>query len=245
MSERSLPADVLTEIDSPIRETRLAGVEQLTRLVYSADVGVAATARRALERLTDDDSRSVAAAAVAALELTAVRLNPDQVSFGQVPPGTPDLVADVLVDGPPLAIATATVTVSGPGLRAVLSGRHLRIVWQPRSDWLDGSVTVRGRAGWAEVRVTGQVTAGPLSRAEVVERLRSDEAREDAARVTVFSAPPARRRVPARVLIAGLVALVLGGTGVALAVNWATDRGRAPAAATVSCHDGRRSRDRT
>ena len=45
MSERSLPADVLTEIDSPIRETRLAGVEQLTRLVYSANVAVAATAR--------------------------------------------------------------------------------------------------------------------------------------------------------------------------------------------------------
>ena len=138
MSERSLPANVLTEIDSPIREARLAGVEELLRLVHGADLAVAAAARRALERLTRDDSRSVAAAAVAALERTAVRLTPDNVDFGYVAPGTPQLVADVLVEGPPLATATATVTVSGPGLHATLTGRHLRIVWQPRSAWLDG-----------------------------------------------------------------------------------------------------------
>ncbi|MBM2618774.1 beta-propeller fold lactonase family protein [Actinoplanes sp. LDG1-06] len=39
----------------------------------------------------------------------------------------------------------------------MLNDRTLRIMWLPRSDWLDGSVTVRGPAGWADVRVTGQV----------------------------------------------------------------------------------------
>src|SRR4051812_37632054 len=108
MSERSLPPDLLTEIDSPIREARLAGVEQLARIVYRPDVAVAAVARRTLERLTSDDSRSVAAAAVAALERTAVRLTPDILDFGYVSPETRQLVADVLVEGPPLAFATAT-----------------------------------------------------------------------------------------------------------------------------------------
>jgi YVTN family beta-propeller protein len=243
MSERSLPPDVLTEIDSPIREARLAGLQQLIRLVYSSDVAAATAARRALERLTGDDSRSVAAAAVAALERTAVRLAPDRVDFGYVPPGTPQVGADVLVEGPPLAIATATVTVSGPGLRATLTDRHLRIVWQPRSAWLEGSVTVRGKAGWADVRVTRQVAAGPMSQSEVVERLRTDDdlgARlwtDDgggAARVTVFSAPPARRRARTAVLVAGVAALVLGGTGVAVAVNRMSDRDRLTVAAATT-----------
>jgi YVTN family beta-propeller protein len=240
MSERSLPPDLLTEIDSPIREARLAGVEQLTRLVYSGDVAAAAAARRALERLTGDDSRSVAAAAVAALERTAVWLNPDHVDFGDVPPGTPQMVADVRIEGPPLAIANATVTVSGPGVRATVTDRHLRIVWQPRSAWLDGSVTVRGKAGWADVRVTGQVTAGPMSRSEVVERLRTDDGlggqlwADDGARVTVFSAPPARRRRRATVVVAGLAALVFVGAGVAVAVNRVSDRARPPVAAAVT-----------
>jgi YVTN family beta-propeller protein len=230
MSERSLPANVLTEIDSPIREARLAGVEELLRLVYGADLAVAAAARRALERLTSDDSRSVAAAAVAALERTTVRLTPDNVDFGYVAAGTTQLVADVLVEGPPLATATATVTVSGPGLHAALTGRQLRIVWQPRTAWLDGSVTVRGKAGWADVRVTGQVTAGPMAKADVEERLWADDA-AGPARVTVISAPPARRRARVTLLAAGLAALVLGGTGVAVAVNRLSDRDRSPVAA--------------
>jgi YVTN family beta-propeller protein len=168
MSEQSLPPHVLTEIDSPIRATRLTGVDELARLANGADLAMAAAARLVLRRLTEDDSRSVAAAAATALERTIVRLNPDRVDFGQVLPGTAQMVADVLVDGPPLAVATATVTTSGPGLRAMLNGRQLRIAWLPETDWLDGLVTVQGPAGWADVHVTGQVTAAaPIPRAEV------------------------------------------------------------------------------
>jgi YVTN family beta-propeller protein len=223
MSERGLPPHVLTEIDSPIRDTRLTGVDELARLANGADLAMAAASRLALERLTQDDSRSVAAAAAAALERTAVRLYPDRVDFGRVPPGTPGLVADVFVEGPPLAVATATVTVSGPGLRAVLTGRQLRIVWQPRSDWLDGLVTVHGSAGWADVSVTGRATAAePMSRAVVEAQLRAvgSVGGPAPARLTVLPPrPPARRRTGATVLIACLTALVLlGGVGVAVAL---------------------------
>ncbi|GAA0531481.1 hypothetical protein GCM10010172_10260 [Paractinoplanes ferrugineus] len=227
MTDISLPTHVLTEIDSPIRETRLTGVDELGRLAGGHDLGLAAAARAALERLTQDDSRAVSVAAATVLERTAIRVRPDRVDFGQLAPGTPRVVADVLVDGPPLALASATVTVSGAGLRAMLAGRQLRVLWQPRTEWLDGSVTVRGPAGWAEVRVTGQVAVtvrGPVDRAAVEAQLRAVNATANPAaygpsRVTVLPPAAPRRRFGGAVLIAGLTALVvLGGVGVAWAL---------------------------
>jgi YVTN family beta-propeller protein len=230
MSEKVLPEQVQTGIDSSVRETRLKAVGELERLANSADLAMAAAARFTLMRLTEEDSRSVAAAASAALERTTVRLNPDQVHFGQVAAGTPRLVAEVLVEGPPLA-AAAAVTVSGPGLRAVLSGRHLRIAWLPATDWLDGTVTVRGPAGWADVRVTGQVAATvPESLPDVEEPPEFDEPR--ATRVTVLAAPTGRRRARVTVLLAALAAgVLLGGAGVAVALTRGDQTGpRTPAA---------------
>jgi YVTN family beta-propeller protein len=223
---------VLTEIDSPVRESRLMGVGELAQLATSTDLDVAAEARLALQVMTEDDSRSVAAAAATALERTAVRLNPDRVDFGQVPPGTPHLVADVHVDGPPLAVATATVTASGPGLRAALTGNQLRILWQPQSTWLDGSVTVHGPAGWAEVRVTGQVTESESeSRAALDAQLEAEAEVGNVygTRVTVLPPPPTRRRSGTAVIIAGLSVLVLlAGAGVAVALTTGVLRDRTP-----------------
>jgi YVTN family beta-propeller protein len=221
MSEHDLPSDVLTEIGSPIRESRLTVVDELARLAAGDDLAMAAAARQALLRLAEDDSRSVSAAAVAALETTAIRLRPDRVDFGQVSPDTTQLIADVLVGGPPLAAVSATLTVSGPGVRAMMVGRRLRVVWNPESDWLDGSVTVRGPAGWADVRITGQV-ATEQSRTEAYEHLPPD-------RLTVITDPApaahpparkARRRARVTALTAGVAAFVLlGGAGVAVAMT--------------------------
>ena len=223
MSEERLPPHVLTEIASPMREYRLMGVGELAQLANSPDLALAADARLALQRLAEDDSRSVAAAAATALGRTAMRVRPDRVDFGEVPHGTPHLIADVHVDGPPLAVAEAKVTASGPGLRAALRGSQLRILWQPRSAWLDGSVTVHGPAGWAEVRVTGQVLeAEPEPHAGVAAQLRAEAGFTGgtAARVTVLPAAPARRHRGTSVLIAGLTGLVLlGGAGVAVAMT--------------------------
>ncbi|GID93758.1 YncE family protein [Amorphoplanes digitatis] len=223
MSEEFLPRHVRTEIDSPIRESRLLGVGELAQIVTSSDLAMAGAAQLALRRLAEDDSRAVAAAAATVLGRTAVRLNPDRVDFGEVAAGTPHLVADVIVEGPPLAFATATVTAAGPGLRAALTGRHLRILWQPRSDWLDGSITVHGSAGWAEVRVTGQVAQSePAFQAALEAQLQAEAGvgGGNAARVTVLPAPPVRRRAGAAVVIAGLTTLaLLGGAGVAMALT--------------------------
>lgn len=223
MSEQVLPEQVLTEIDSSERETRLKGVGELERLSKGTDLTMAAAARRTLMRLTQEDSRSVAAAAAAALERTTLRLDPDQVHFGAVAPGSPRQIAEVLIEGPPLA-AAAAVTVSGPGLRAVIAGRRLRIAWQPASDWLDGTVTVRGPAGWADVRVTGQVAAPvPMTQAD---------GEVAATRVTVLPAPARRRPARGPVLLAALTAgVLLGGAGVAVALSRGEGPGAPPAVA--------------
>jgi YVTN family beta-propeller protein len=231
MSEDDLSTQLLAEINSPIRDNRRKAVDELARFVTGADLTMAAAARRMLQRLTDDDSRSVAAAAASILERTGVRVTPDRVDFGQVAPETAYLVAEVVVDGPPLALGAAAVTASGPGLRAMLAGRRLRIAWQPQSDWLDGTVTVRGPAGWADVRVTGQVARSAPTPGTVVEEwLGAVDTDPGAARATVLP-PPARRKRRATALIAGLTALVLlGGVGVAVALTRDGEAERRPAA---------------
>jgi YVTN family beta-propeller protein len=219
MSERSgLPPQVLTGIDSPIRETRLKGVGDLARLVIGADLAIAAAARRALGRMAGDESRAVAAAAAGMLERTAIRLEPDHIDFGTVPRVTSQLTADIAVHGPPLA-AVSSVTTAGPGLDADLDGGRLRIVWEPRSDWLDGTVTVHGPCGWADVRVTGAIEPEPLTRA-LIEELAAADIDPNAARVTVLVSPPRRRRAGAGALVSVLVAMVLlGGAGMAFALT--------------------------
>ena len=57
--------------DSPFAAVRAAAVQELARLLQGLHAGLALAARLALEGLTEDDSRSVAAAATAALSVQA------------------------------------------------------------------------------------------------------------------------------------------------------------------------------
>ena len=62
-----LPREVQEAIGSPLATVRVAAVQELARLLQGAHAGMALAARLALEQLTDDDSRAVAATATAAL----------------------------------------------------------------------------------------------------------------------------------------------------------------------------------
>src|SRR6266700_854125 len=66
-----LPRELQEAIDSPFAAVRAAAVQELTRLLNGRHAGLALAARLALERLTADDSRTVAAAATAALSAKA------------------------------------------------------------------------------------------------------------------------------------------------------------------------------
>jgi hypothetical protein len=62
-----LPAELQEAADSPLAAVRAAAVQELSRVLGGNHGGRALAAQLALKRLTDDDSRSVAAAAAAAL----------------------------------------------------------------------------------------------------------------------------------------------------------------------------------
>src|SRR5215472_3810398 len=62
-----LPREVQEAIDSPLAAVRAAAVQELARLLSGAHAGLALAARLALEQLTHDDSRTVAAAATTVL----------------------------------------------------------------------------------------------------------------------------------------------------------------------------------
>jgi hypothetical protein len=62
-----LPTELQEAIDSPFAAVRAAAVQELGRLLQGRHAGLALAARLALERLTEDDSRMVIAAAMATL----------------------------------------------------------------------------------------------------------------------------------------------------------------------------------
>ncbi|MEV7040935.1 caspase family protein [Amycolatopsis sp. NPDC051061] len=64
-----LPAELHDAADSPFASIREAAVRELTRLLHGRHAGLALAARQTLERLTDDDSRTVATAAAAAISI--------------------------------------------------------------------------------------------------------------------------------------------------------------------------------
>jgi YVTN family beta-propeller protein len=67
-----LPQDLLDLLDHPTPAARLAAVEELGRLAAGTNLTWAAAARLALDRLVDDDSRRVSAAAAEAMRRSAL-----------------------------------------------------------------------------------------------------------------------------------------------------------------------------
>ena len=92
-----LPAELRQAMDSPLAGVRAGAVQELAGVLRGSHAGMALAARLALEQLTEDDSRAVAAAAAAALGAPA-----------PVPlrPAPPELVlSDTVID---------TRTTAGP-----------------------------------------------------------------------------------------------------------------------------------
>jgi hypothetical protein len=67
-----VPLELLHAIDHPLAGIRAGAVQELARLLGGSHAGLALGARLALERLAEDDSRAVSAAAVAALGVAGV-----------------------------------------------------------------------------------------------------------------------------------------------------------------------------
>jgi hypothetical protein len=71
-----LPPELHEVIEHPLVSIRAGAVQELARLLHGRHAGLALAAKLALERLADDDSRMVAAAAEAALATRRQRRGP-------------------------------------------------------------------------------------------------------------------------------------------------------------------------
>ncbi len=116
-----LPRELQEAIGSPLAMVRAAAVQELTRVLTGRHAGMALGARLALERLANDDSRTVAAAAMAALgsqtpSLSAVTALPDDLAAAPDP--ADEIVAappkDVLAEVPSTAAATEVPAATPP-----------------------------------------------------------------------------------------------------------------------------------
>jgi hypothetical protein len=164
-----LPHDLLELVDHPFPATRLGSVDVLTRLAEGSNLPIAAGARSVLERMVNDDSRAVAAAASEAVAAMSLRLSAADVDLGNVPVGAA-ATAEISIEGPPLATASR-VESSTPALRVRRIDRTVRIDADTSAPGpVDGVVTVAGPAGSAEVHVVGAVSAAASASSAPVAR---------------------------------------------------------------------------
>jgi Caspase domain len=129
-SPAQLPRELEEAIDSPFAAVRTAAVQELARLLRGRHAGLALAARLALDRLTDDDSRTVANAATAALT-------------GQPKPPVP----------PKLKLLTTMVDFGRLSLHSESPERRVRF-----ENAGGGSLNVRAaaQANWLKVRQDGE-----------------------------------------------------------------------------------------
>jgi uncharacterized RDD family membrane protein YckC len=183
-----LPPELQQAMDHPLAAVRAGAVQELGRLLESRHAGLALAGRLALERLTEDDSRAVSAAASAALGAQAQPVSPEPVS---PEPVSPEPVPPEPV--PPRLDLSATVVdfvripqhSKSPERRVRLGnagGGTLNARASARPTWLelrqvgdelvigvdttaagehDGVVTIESDGGSATIRVTATVDPPP------------------------------------------------------------------------------------
>ena len=137
----------------------MTAVRLLEQAARESDLSRAAAARGALTNLADDDSRRVSDAARTALQLTGLRPSASSLDLGQVTVGETARSSAVKLEGPPLALGSPTLTVTGP-LNARVDGATVLVTWTPTEPGsLDAAVTVSGPGGEVRLAVTGKAAA--------------------------------------------------------------------------------------
>jgi maltose-binding protein MalE len=154
-----VPARFRRLAGDPYPATRTGSIADLKRLAEGTDLPLAAGARQQIDRMVEDDSRQVAAAASAALADLALRVSVPSVDFGEVTAGSAPPIAEVSIEGPPLAVASR-VNSSVPAFHVRKVDRLIRIeVDTSTAGRIEGVVRVEGAAGTVEIPVSANVQA--------------------------------------------------------------------------------------
>jgi hypothetical protein len=174
-----LPPQLQEAVDSPFAAVRAGAVQELARLSESRHAGLALAARLTLERLTNDDSRAVSAAATEALGPQAQPAPPEPAAPEPVPPRL-ELSATVVDFGqlpehsksPERRVRLGNAGSGALNARAATKASWLEL--RQVSDELvvavdttavgehDGLVTIDSDGGSATIRVQARVDPTPL-----------------------------------------------------------------------------------
>ena len=120
-----LPPELQQAIDHPLASVRAGGVQELSRLLESRHAGLALAGRLALERLIEDDSRAVSAAATAALGTQA------QPAPTESPPPEPATPPTGTANASPTSTAEACAVGHSGRFRAVAPARRVAATTSP------------------------------------------------------------------------------------------------------------------
>ena len=164
-----LPDDIQKAVESRLSSVRLGAVQELEPLLHGRHQGLALAARLTLEQLTDDDSRTVSAAANAALRIeeppvASPRLEPSTtlVDFGLLlqDSQSPELSVRLGNAGGGNLNARASTQASWVRLRQVGDELYIGVDTGAVSEY-EGAVTVESDGGSATIVVKTSVVPAP------------------------------------------------------------------------------------
>ena len=168
-----LPPGLQEAMENPLARIRSGAVQELARILRGRHAGMALAARRALEQLTDDDSRAVAAAATAALSVDApvpsqpprpvLALSAAVIDLGRIPQHGQSPEYRVRVGNAGGGDLNARASTSAGWLTFRQAGDELVVAADSSAAGeYEGAVTVDSDGGTGTIRVHAQIDPAPL-----------------------------------------------------------------------------------
>ena len=161
-----LPAGLQQAIDSPLAGIRVGAVHELAGILHGRHAGMALAARLALEQLTDDDSRAVAAAAIRALGRQvppSLALPVTSIDFGQLPQHGQSPERRIQLRNAGGGTLNARATTSASWLKLRQAGEELVVAADTgEAGDYEGTVTVDSDGGTASISVRARIVPALL-----------------------------------------------------------------------------------
>ena len=169
-----LPPELRQAIESPLAGIRVAAVQELVAVLHGNHAGMALAARLALDQLSEDNSRTVAAAATAALGAeTPLRppmpaqpelvLSATVIDLGRLPQHGQSSERRVRISNAGSGDLNVRATVSASWLQLRQVGDELVVAADTSAPGeYEGTVTVDSEGGTTTIRVRARVDPAPL-----------------------------------------------------------------------------------
>jgi hypothetical protein len=187
-----LPPQLQEAIDSPFTAIRAATVQELVRLLHGRHAGLALAARLALQRLTEDDSRTVATAATEALNTQRsptplqatspkLALSATVIDFGRLPQHSTPPEQRIRLDRAGSGKINARAVTEANWLKLRQIGDELIVgVDTTAVGEHEGTIIVDSDSGSATIQVQAWVDPEPLPASEAAATTQPPERPEDA-----------------------------------------------------------------